>query len=226
MKTKSNRAVACIRFVQRFLARLHTHHWEGSVWNKWGVAVEEECKCGASRWHSFEHLRGFGEPPDWQDGRHPNRPSLNIQAHTQKGRRCAPPKPINPKMKTDMDTPDSPLPLPAVPCSAFLELADEHELSALSHIDEGDRESAKLDMDTAHAIRQLVAALTDANDQCRSAMQIAQRSGEATNWPAFAYQLGVSLKRQHAAMYPPNDQAHRLARSPADKPKEQNERND
>ena len=71
------RAITCIYFVRRLFARLHTHHWEGSVWNKWGVAVEEECKCGASRWHSFEHLRGFGEPPDWQEGRHPNRPSPN-----------------------------------------------------------------------------------------------------------------------------------------------------
>ncbi len=93
---------------------------------------------------------------------------------------------------------------PATPCSAFLHLADAHELSALSHSDEGDKDSAKLDMDTAYAIRALVTALTDANDQCRSAMAIAQRSGEATNWPAFAYRMSDSLKRQHAVMYPPN----------------------
>ena len=91
------------------------------------------------------------------------------------------------------------------PCSAFLELADALELSALSRSDEGDKESAKLDMGTAHALRALVTALTDANDQCRSAMAIAQRSGEATNWPAFAYRMGDSLKRQHAVMCPPND---------------------
>ena len=34
-------------------------------------------------------------------------------------------------------------------------------------------------------IAQLELALSDANDQCRSAYQIAERHGEKTNWPNF-----------------------------------------
>jgi hypothetical protein len=46
------------------------------------------------------------------------RPSRTSQLWRRKGREKAPPKPINPKMKTDMDTPETPLPMPAVPGSA------------------------------------------------------------------------------------------------------------
>lgn len=61
--------------------------------------------------------------------------------------------------------------------------------------------------DIANIIDGLYSALTDANEQCRSAAEIAKRSGVATNWPAHAYALGESLKRQHAVLSPPNDQA-------------------
>lgn len=86
-------------------------------------------------------------------------------------------------------------------CSAYLEIADAHELAALSHCDEGDKDSAKIEMDSAHAIRALVKALNDANDLCRSAMQIAQRIGKETDWSAFTQQLSESLSRQHLVMY-------------------------
>jgi hypothetical protein len=43
-------------------------------------------------------------------------------------------------------------------------------------------------------------ALEDANDLCRSAMQIALRHGLSTNWNAFSEKLLASLERQRAAL--------------------------
>ena len=51
-------------------------------------------------------------------------------------------------------------------------------------------------------------ALKDANDMCRSAMEVAKRDGKATNWETFRAKLHESLLRQHAIMYPQNDQDH------------------
>lgn len=45
-------------------------------------------------------------------------------------------------------------------------------------------------------------ALEDANQMCRSALQVAMRRGAETNWEAFHARLDDSLKRQHQAMYP------------------------
>jgi hypothetical protein len=46
--------------------------------------------------------------------------------------------------------------------------------------------------------------LKDANELCRSAMEIAKRDGRDTNWETFRARLQESLLRQHAVMYPPN----------------------
>lgn len=61
-------------------------------------------------------------------------------------------------------------------------------------------------VDRAHAI---VAALKDANDQCRTAYHIAQRRGQDTNWDGYDKQLFASLERQHKAMYPSNCNGYR-----------------
>ena len=52
-------------------------------------------------------------------------------------------------------------------------------------------------------------AIAHANGLCRTAFQIAERNGEKTDWPGFRDSLHESLVRQHAVMYPPNDQAQR-----------------
>ena len=43
-------------------------------------------------------------------------------------------------------------------------------------------------------------ALKDANCLCRSALSIAKRGGEKTNWKAFAAKLEGSLAIQHKVM--------------------------
>jgi hypothetical protein len=50
------------------------------------------------------------------------------------------------------------------------------------------------------------AALADANDLCRSALAIAKRRGQKTNWKAFERKLEGSLKRQHEVMYAKPDE--------------------
>lgn len=57
-----------------------------------------------------------------------------------------------------------------------------------------------------HQIQRLVRALNDANEVCRSAMAIAERDGNETNWTAFRCRCRSSLALQHAVMYPPNYQ--------------------
>jgi len=47
-----------------------------------------------------------------------------------------------------------------------------------------------------------MSVLEDANDLCRSAMQITDRHGLDTDWGAFRLQLRGSLERQQAAMHP------------------------
>lgn len=54
----------------------------------------------------------------------------------------------------------------------------------------------------ARALRRLIVLLSDANDICRQAFKIAERSGADTHWPAFKYNVESSLKRQHAQMHP------------------------
>ena len=49
-------------------------------------------------------------------------------------------------------------------------------------------------------ISELTSALKEANELCRSAYQISDRSGEATNWDAFWKQLLTSLPKQQEAL--------------------------
>ena len=53
-------------------------------------------------------------------------------------------------------------------------------------------------LERSHA--KLLAALRDANDLCRSAYQIAARSGQQTNWDTFIAISEKVLKNQHAAI--------------------------
>lgn len=101
-----------------------------------------------------------------------------------------------------MKTEETDQSLPPTSCSAERELADCHEMLAQIASDEGEQEDAQIEMEIANAIRRLVATLEDANNLCRSAMQIAQRDGAVTNWGAFRDRLGESLKQQHRVMYP------------------------
>lgn len=96
------------------------------------------------------------------------------------------------------------------PCSAELELANQLEMSALQHTDNGEAQYGKPLMDAAFAIRRLANALDDANGLCRSAYQVAERDGQDACWNNFRMNLLESLKRQHAVMYPPNVGDERL----------------
>ena len=88
-------------------------------------------------------------------------------------------------------------------------------MSAQQHADNENSIYGKPLMSAALALRKLSAALVDANDLCRSAMQIANRERKrlafqphqqenATNWETFRDCLSESLDRQHRVMYPPN----------------------
>jgi hypothetical protein len=66
-------AVRLHRVVRRLVARLHVHRWEETLWNAWGIDVEQRCRCGQYRHHLFVNRRGFCEEPDWQPDKHPNR---------------------------------------------------------------------------------------------------------------------------------------------------------
>ena len=61
-------------------------------------------------------------------------------------------------------------------------------------------------VDRAHAI---VAALKDANDQCRTAWHVVRRRGQDTNWEPYEKSLKASLDRQHKTMYPSNCEGYR-----------------
>lgn len=82
-------------------------------------------------------------------------------------------------------------------------LIEELELSAVMHTELADEaEAGELDMRAAAQLRTLMQSLEVANDSCRSAMAIARRKGEETNWDAFTASLDKSLGQQHRAMYP------------------------
>ena len=98
-------------------------------------------------------------------------------------------------MKNEQDSKSPAIP-PLPPATGSAELPHEY---AYSH----ETPSRKL-WDEDDMRDYAAAVLKDANDMCRSAMQIALRDGKETNWPAFRAQLEASLKRQHAIMYPPN----------------------
>jgi hypothetical protein len=44
--------------------------------------------------------------------------------------------------------------------------------------------------------------IREANDICRSAMSIAERQGDETNWDAFSARLSKVLDKQHKIIYP------------------------
>ena len=54
-------------------------------------------------------------------------------------------------------------------------------------------------------IKRLSAALTEANEVCRSAHEIAKRDGADTNWETFRMCLKVALATQQAIMHPKSD---------------------
>lgn len=87
-----------------------------------------------------------------------------------------------------------------------MELADQLHEEAMRR-----DANANLLEDASQAIRRLATALVDANDLCRSAYQVAERTGVNTNWNGLEACLSESLARQHAVMYPPNapDQGRR-----------------
>lgn len=89
-----------------------------------------------------------------------------------------------------------------VPCSAALALADGRERIAQMFRDTGEEDGEQDEMAIVHTIRDLVIALNDANELCRSAMEITRRRGQATNWDAFRDRLEASLERQHRIRFP------------------------
>ena len=54
-------------------------------------------------------------------------------------------------------------------------------------------------LDAAAPLR---SALKEANEICRSAYQVAARSGKETNWPVLTTALGTLLLKQHAILSP------------------------
>lgn len=55
---------------------MHFHLWKDTVWNRYGIAVEQSCRCGAKRHHFRADLKGaWPGKPQWRDGAHPNRPA-------------------------------------------------------------------------------------------------------------------------------------------------------
>ena len=58
-----------------FLRRLfrHRHKWEASIYNVFGIAVQEYCRrCGKWRHHYLEDIDGIyvGDEPRWREGKH------------------------------------------------------------------------------------------------------------------------------------------------------------
>ncbi len=52
---------------------------------------------------------------------------------------------------------------------------------------------------------ELMSALKEANEMCRSAYSIAERQGKETNWDAFSAKLSKQLDVQHKIIYPKHD---------------------
>lgn len=78
------------------------------------------------------------------------------------------------------------------------------QAQCVTESDTTDSGLGELIYDAAKELGRLKTALEDANGLCRSAMMIAERNGEA-NWPTFMDRLRESLERQHAVMYPPEN---------------------
>ena len=56
-------------------------------------------------------------------------------------------------------------------------------------------------------VKRLSGALVSASEVCRSAYQIADRSGVETNWPTFKQALKRALDEQHSIMNPKTQDA-------------------
>ena len=82
-----------------------------------------------------------------------------------------------------------------------MDIIEELSLEADMAENLGSADDAKLLLKAIAEIRKQRKALEDANDLCRSAMQIAERDGAETYWAPFRDRLGESLKRQHEVMH-------------------------
>lgn len=58
-------------FLTRLRKRWHRHCWRESLWNSYGMDVEQKCARGETRHHLIGNIHGFRI--DWQPGPHPNR---------------------------------------------------------------------------------------------------------------------------------------------------------
>lgn len=47
---------------------LHRHRWIDSKFNKWGIAFEQKCKCGAVRHHGLDDFNWDTLKTTWHDG--------------------------------------------------------------------------------------------------------------------------------------------------------------
>lgn len=56
---------------KRLIARLHKHKWEPLKWNRYGIAFEQQCRCGKVRhttWNGFDWNTCTTQ---WREGPHP-----------------------------------------------------------------------------------------------------------------------------------------------------------
>lgn len=51
----------------------HRHKWKDTLFNRYSTAVEQRCKCGEYRHHTFKDLKNLDSEPRWREGRHPQR---------------------------------------------------------------------------------------------------------------------------------------------------------
>jgi hypothetical protein len=69
-----------VKFIRRILCRIaayfHHHDWHETAWNTWGTGVEEQCRCGASRWFAFINGAHRHARIGWNPGPHPGRDEL------------------------------------------------------------------------------------------------------------------------------------------------------
>lgn len=54
------------------IAFSHSHKWDATLRNLYGVEIESRCKCGKYRHHLFEDAR-LDSDDQWRDGYHPLR---------------------------------------------------------------------------------------------------------------------------------------------------------
>lgn len=60
--------------LRKLWKRLHAHYWIGTRWNGYAIEVEQRCRCGEYRHHTFADIVPLGKfETRWQAGKHPNR---------------------------------------------------------------------------------------------------------------------------------------------------------